>query len=171
MWSFSSSSFSLEFCLNISFLSPLWHMAASSVQNLGTSLSHSTERTAKPVPCLMALASCYSGHPLPGEKTARKSLAHALAWHILNPQSMYLLNFNKALLGRDLRVLQEQGLLIVASLTSLLSWCRVSNPVLQHGGTSNSLQKIGGKKSCIFFFSEWHCKLEFSHSKWTNNWE
>lgn len=70
---------------------------------------------------------------------------------MLNPQSMYLLNFNKALLGRDLRVLQEQAVLIVASLTSLLSWCRISDPALQHGDISNSLKKTGGKKAVFFF--------------------
>lgn len=70
-----------------------------------------------------------------------KALSSSLTWHVLNPQRMYLLKFNKALLEKDLRVLQEQALLIVASLSSLLSWCRISSAVLQHGGTSNSFKK------------------------------
>lgn len=153
IWSFSSSFLLTTFSLNICLLSPVWHVwlpLSSPVQSLGTDFSHSTERTAEPVSCLLVLASCYSSHPLPGKGIARRIvLSRSLTWHMLNPQSMYLLNFNKVLLGRGLRVLQEQALLIVASLTSLLSWCRISNPALQHGDISNSFQKMGGN---LYFF-------------------
>lgn len=101
---FPSSSFILHFCLTISLLSPLCHVwlpLSSLVQSLDSGLNHSIERTAELVPCLMDLASRYSSHPLTGRRTAR-FLSSSLTWQMLNPQSMYLLNFNKAVLGRDL---------------------------------------------------------------------